>query len=153
MNSFSLATPDPQVNNRTSLLEQPSREGLTLTQQSHGIATTTDLQDMPRTLPQTDKSSAIYRRFDRLAHRVLLFYEAKLSELEKQLDHLDQEDAGKEELQQAAKACEILEDNYLGNAEANNEEVRRWLQRKATRRLQVIAEIQKTLKSYCKSFV
>ncbi|KAL9120168.1 MAG: hypothetical protein Q9187_003276 [Circinaria calcarea] len=53
-----------------------------------------------------DRDAAIYRKFERLSARSLLYQQSELHELERQLEQLDWEDAtdiGNEEAQQAAR--------------------------------------------------
>lgn len=53
-----------------------------------------------------DRDAAIYRKFERLSARSLLYQQSELHELERQLEQLDGEDAkdiGNEEAQQAAR--------------------------------------------------
>ena len=53
----------------------------------------------------TDKDAAIYRKFERLSARCLLYHQSELHDLERQLEQLDQDDAkdlDDDEAQQAA---------------------------------------------------
>lgn len=51
-----------------------------------------------------DKTTTVYRRFDELSARNLLFYQAELGELEDDLKHLDEED--KLAKDETSKACQ-----------------------------------------------
>lgn len=68
-----------------------------------------------------DNETFIYRRFNQLGARNLLYLQAELLALEKQLDELDKNDALSDDmtLKDSARTWKILIDSYEnGNAEA-----------------------------------
>ena len=87
-----------------------------------------------------DKTTSIYRRFDRLAARNLLYLQSELAELEAQQDAFD------------------AEDSLPGTSTSEKESVRNWrvLKDRGTKdgcpremeRLRVAEDIRKTIKEY-----
>ena len=87
-----------------------------------------------------DKSTAIYRRFDRLSARNLLYMQSELVELEARQDALDAEDLqGTLDAKDSARNWQTLNKRA---AEAENT--------REKERLEVVRDIRKTLKEYRK---
>ena len=84
-----------------------------------------------------DKTSTIYRRFDRLAARNLLYLQSRLVQLEATQDRYDSEDLGDGDLQ-AKRAATSWEDFDALSAVREREK----------RRMETAEAIQKTLKDY-----
>ncbi|KAK5654077.1 hypothetical protein OQA88_7757 [Cercophora sp. LCS_1] len=102
-----------------------------------------------------DKSLAVYKRFDRLAHRVLIYYVARLSELEAELARLDQEDLVDADLSSCAKSLAELEataeffhvttSEELSAMSKEQQERRVELAQKAEERLRLMDKLKQTL--------
>lgn len=90
-----------------------------------------------------DKSTAIYRRFDRLSARNLLYMQSELVELEAKQDALDAEDLqGTLEAKDSARNWQTL--NKRATETGNTKE---------RERLEVVRDIRKTLKEYQENLV
>lgn len=88
----------------------------------------------------SDKSTAIYRRFHRLSARNLLYYQSELAELEAEQDALDAEDACPTRstvAKESARNWQILTER--ANEQGNIRE---------RRRLDVAEQIRRILKEY-----
>lgn len=89
-----------------------------------------------------DRSTFIYKRFDRLASRNLLILQSELAEMQSQLDAFDREDWAKYQ-------------NRGPGYQAALQDLQSWEAYKATNgpesdRLKLIREIRKTMKEYSK---
>lgn len=85
-----------------------------------------------------DKSTAIYRRFDRLSARNLLYLQSELQELEARQDALDAEDLqGDRQAKKSARNWQVLKTRAK---QQNNE--------KEKERLELVFEIRDKLKEY-----
>ena len=85
-----------------------------------------------------DKSTAIYRRFDRLAARDLLYMQSELVELEAKQDAFDTEDLrGTLEDKDGARSWQALKRRATESGDTREKE-----------RLEVIQDIRKKLKDY-----
>lgn len=89
-----------------------------------------------------DRSTFIYKRFDRLASRNLLILQSELAEMQSQLDAFDREDWAKYQ-------------NRGPGYQAALQDLQSWEAYKATHgpesdRLKLIREIRKTMKEYSK---
>ena len=88
-----------------------------------------------------DKSTAIYRRFDRLSARNLLYMQSELVELEARQDALDAEDLqGTLEAKDSARNWQTL--NKRASETGNTKE---------NERLELVRDIRKILKEYRKN--
>jgi hypothetical protein len=87
----------------------------------------------------SDSSAAIYRRFDRLSARTLLYMQSELSELESELETLERADL--HNLEDGAN--EPHRDWNLFKAKAEDPDNEKWRQRMA-----LVKEIQEKLKIY-----
>lgn len=87
-----------------------------------------------------DKSGTIYRRFDKLAARNLLYLESKLAVLEQKQEEFDEEDANGEsfELRSAATSWE----DFVQYAQDSNRPEHQT-------RMQLVTDIEETLQTYC----
>jgi hypothetical protein len=86
-----------------------------------------------------DHSTAIYRRFDRLSARNLLYLQSELVALEKQQDELDKQDLISDELDGKAKASNW--DLLAERAESGNDD-------EARKRVTVAKAIREKIKEY-----
>ena len=87
-----------------------------------------------------DKSTAIYRRFDRLSARNLLYMQSELVELEAKQDAFDAEDSqGTLEAKDSARNWQTLNKRATETGSTREKE-----------RLEVVRDIRKTLKEYRK---
>lgn len=86
-----------------------------------------------------DHSTAIYRRFDRLSARNLLYLQAELSTLEKKQDELDKQDFNSDEIdvKDKARSWETL----LAKAEDGNDD-------DAVERVKLAKAIREKIKEY-----
>ena len=73
-----------------------------------------------------DRDAAIYRKFERLSARNLLYQQSELHDLERQLEELDQEDARDIE-NEAAQKCAV-QWKYFSNDQSEQAQRRRTLQ-------------------------
>ncbi len=89
-----------------------------------------------------DHSTAIYRRFDRLSARNLLYLQAELSILEKKQDELDKEDLKSDDIDAKDKARNW--ETLLARAEAGSDDA-------AEERVKVVKAIRDKIKEYSKS--
>ena len=90
-----------------------------------------------------DKSTSIYRRFDRLSARNLLYLQSELIELEAQQDQLDAEDLrGSIENKKSARSWQSLQQraNTIDNVREKE-------------RLRVVKEIREKIKEYSRFFL
>ena len=87
-----------------------------------------------------DKDAAIYRKFERLSARNLLYKQSELHDLERQLEDIDRDDA-KDIDNQEAHAAAVSWEHY---AKSTSEQARK------RRKLQ--AEIAKKIKEYRRHF-
>jgi hypothetical protein len=90
-----------------------------------------------------DHSTAIYRRFDRLSARNLLYLQAELSILEKKQDELDKEDLNSDEIDSKDKARNW--EALLARAEAGSDDA-------AEERVKVVKAIRDKIKEYSESW-
>jgi hypothetical protein len=110
-----------------------------------------------------DKSTTIFRRFERLSARNLLYLESELAELEAEQDRLDEESSKFLDLQMSAQSWDLLylqatsETSELGegdvrqNDQENNlEEKRANIQAAAQERLHLALRIREVLRTYRK---
>ena len=89
-----------------------------------------------------DKSTSIYRRFDRLSARNLLYLQSELMELEAQQDQLDAEDLrGSLEYKKSARNWQ-----YLRHRASTIDNVRE------KERLRVVKEIREKIKEYSRFY-
>jgi hypothetical protein len=86
-----------------------------------------------------DHSTAIYRRFDRLSTRNLLYLQAELVTLEKKQDGLDQHDSNSDDIDAKAKARNW--ERLLARAESGSDD-------EAKERVQVAKAIRGKIKEY-----
>ena len=88
-----------------------------------------------------DKSTAIYRRFDRLSARNLLYLQSELVELEARQDALDAEDLrGTLEQKKCARDWQTLKERAAEPGNTGEKE-----------RVEVLEEIRKKLREYRKN--
>lgn len=90
-----------------------------------------------------DHSTAIYRRFDRLSARNLLYLQAELSTLEKRQDELDRQDMISDDLDAKDKARNW--DTLLARAESGSDDA-------AEERVKVAKAIREKIKEYSARF-
>lgn len=101
-----------------------------------------------------DHTTAVYKRFDKLAARDLLYYESELLELEALQDQYDREDAldarktdNADDLQRLirtnARDWVSFKHRAAKEAEANDRDNQRW-----KKRMDLAMEIRSTLKDY-----
>lgn len=104
-----------------------------------------------------DHSTSVYKTFDRLAARDLLYYQAELLELEALLDQYDREDAADADPRHpnsaSAQAQQILENSrdwlsFRQSAEEPTTNGLRW-----KKRLDLILKIRATLKEYREALI
>lgn len=85
-----------------------------------------------------DKSTAIYRRFDRLSARNLLYLQSELLELEARQDALDAEDlCGSMEDKESSRNWQVLQKRAAEPGNSRQKE-----------RVKVLKEIRKLMKEY-----
>ncbi len=109
-----------------------------------------------------DKSTTIFRRFQRLSARNLLYLESELAELEAEQDRLDEESSKDQYLQMSAQSWELLclqgtarnstmEDKVENDDdESNLDEHRARIEAAAQQRLHLALRIREVLKTYRK---
>lgn len=113
-----------------------------------------------------ESSTTIYRRFQRLSARNLLYFESELAELEAEQDRLDQESNIHPDLQHALSSWKhlnelsdgLLTSNIAAESEAINvetdptlvEDQSKGLRAAASQRLNLALKIRDSLKSYRK---
>jgi hypothetical protein len=90
-----------------------------------------------------DHSTSIYRRFDRLSARNILYLQAELSILEKKQDELDKEDLNSDEIDSKDKARNW--EALLARAEAGSDDA-------AEERVKVVKAIRDKIKEYSESW-
>lgn len=88
-----------------------------------------------------DKTTTIYRRFDELAARNLLFYQAELAELEDELKQLDDEDRIARD--ETSVACQRDWKSFKDNAYGINGVVRDREKQKMELSLQIREKLEK----------
>ncbi|KAK7931988.1 hypothetical protein PG985_002700 [Apiospora marii] len=101
-----------------------------------------------------DHSAAVYRRFDRLAARDLLYYQSELSRLQARQDALDIEDR-KELDQHAASWRDVSRGacDWESLRESRNKTPQSDVERRNRERMDLAMEIRKTLKEYREALI
>jgi hypothetical protein len=89
-----------------------------------------------------DHTSLVFRRFDLLAARNLLYLQSELAEMEAQLETFDAEDHKVEDGSLDMKCCAMKWEKFRDMSATGNEE--------ATKRMDLILAIRKKLKEYSK---